>query len=269
MFNATGGMIIFRPQNNRATTPTSIFGGNQAKGGDGGIGGRGGTGNGGHGGTGGPAGVGGFGGFAAQGNGGSAGGAGDGIGGALDNHGVVSFIGVTISITNNQASGGAGGRGGTGGLAAGGDGGSGVVGGRGGDADGGSGGQGGSGGRGSGGGIFNTKSAILTIDPRLGTRKGSRQAKATDTITGNQATGGTGGEGGSGGAASVGRGGTPNGAIGRSNQGVSRTSASPGAGLGGGLARESSANVTINNTNITGNTASTNGDDVGEIAQPL
>jgi hypothetical protein len=262
MFNAAGGSVIIRPQNNRAATPISIFSGDQANGGDGGIGAAAGTGNGGLGGTGGPAGVGGFGGFAAQGNGGSASAAGDGIGGALDNNGVVSFVGVTVNITKNRSNGGAGGRGGTGGLAAGGDGGRGVVGGRGGDADGGIGGQGGAGGRGSGGGIFNAKGAILTIDPRLGARKGSRQSKATDTITANQATGRTGGEAGSGGAAFAGLGGNPNGTIGRSNQGIARTGASSGAGLGGGVAIFPGLSVKIDNTNIAGNTASTAANDV-------
>jgi hypothetical protein len=103
---------------------------------------------------------------------------------------------------------------------------------------------------------------MLTIDPRLGANKGSRQSKTTDTITGNQATGGTGGEGGSGGAAFEGLGGTPNGAIGRSTQGVSRTSAASGAGLGGGLATFPSLLVKIDNTNIAGNTASTGANDV-------
>jgi hypothetical protein len=262
MLNAAGGTIVFRSQNSRATTPASIFSGNQANGGDGGTGGQAATGNGGLGGTGRPAGVGGFGGFAAQGNGGSASAAGDGIGGALDNNGVVSFVGVTINITNNQANGGAGDRGGTGGLAVGGDAGSGVVGGRGGDADGGIGGQGGAGGRGSGGGIFNAKGAILTIDPRFGAKKRSPQANATNPITGNEAAGGMGGAGGQGGSAIAGPGGSPNGAIGRSTQGVSRTSASAGAGLGGGLATFPSLSVKINNTKIAGNTASTGANDV-------
>jgi hypothetical protein len=103
---------------------------------------------------------------------------------------------------------------------------------------------------------------MLTIDPRLGARKGSRQSKATNTITANQANGGPGGDGGPGGAASAGLGGNPNGPLGRSTQGVSRTSASAGAGLGGGLAFIPSQSIKINNTNIAGNTASTAANDV-------
>jgi hypothetical protein len=269
MFNAAGGTIVFRPQNSRARTPTSIFSGNQANGGDGGIGALAGTGNGGHGGTGGPAGVGGSGGFASQGNGGFASAAGDGLGGALDNNGVVSFVDVTINITNNQANGGAGGPGGTGGQAVGGDGGSGVVGGRGGDAYGGTGGSAGAGGMGAGGGIFNTKNAILTIDPRFGAKKRSPQTNATNTITGNEAAGGMGGAGGQGGSAVAGLGGNPNGTIGRSTQGVARESAPPGAGMGGGLAIFPGLSVKISNTNITANKASTTESNVLDLSKPV
>ena len=49
------------------------------------------------------------------------------------------------------------------------------------------GGNGGVGSNGLGGGIFNGTTGTLTISPRLGTRKGSRQSNATNTITANHA----------------------------------------------------------------------------------
>jgi hypothetical protein len=221
-----------------------------------------GTGNGGHAGIGGPRGVGGGGGSGGGGEGGSGSIAGDGIGGALDNAGTASFIGVTVNFTNNQANGGAGGRGGAGGLGVGGDGGNGVVGGHGGIGDGGTGGSAGAGGGGLGGAIFNSINASLTIDPRLGARKGSRQSKATDVITANQANRGLGGAGGQGGGAFAGLGGQPNGVIGFAIQGITRADAPPGTGQGGGLVQSPTMAVAIKNTRITGNTASTSNDDV-------
>jgi hypothetical protein len=267
IFNAMGGTIVIRPLNSRTTIPASTFDANQAIGGAGGLGARAAEGDGGLGRMGGPRGSGGSGGKGVGGSGAPGSIAGAGIGGALDNAGTVVFTGVTVNIRNNQALGGAGRSGGAGGLGEGFPGGDGVLGGQGGSGIGGPGGNGGIGGDGLGGGIFNATSAKLTIDPRLGAKKGSPQSKATDTITGNQAKGGIGGAGGQGGGAFAGQGGHPNGLAGSASQGAAGADERAGAGLGGGLVRDPSPNVTINNTKITGNTASTAGNDVGEIAE--
>jgi hypothetical protein len=187
---------------------------------------------------------------------------GDGIGGALDNAGTVSFTGVTVNFTQNQANGGAGGRGGDGGLGVGGAGGRGAVGGHGGPGTGGTGGSAGAGGVGLGGAIFNAGNASLTIDPRLGAKKGSRQSKATNLITANQANRGLGGAGGKGGIGVGGPGGQPNGGIGLSVNGTTGADGAPGTGSGGGLVQSPTKAVVIMNTTITGNTASTENNDV-------
>jgi hypothetical protein len=180
----------------------------------------------------------------------------------------VSFTGVTVNFANNLANGGAGGKGGSGNSGFGGEGGNGFVGGRGGDGTGGDGGTAGSGGDGFGGAIFNSLHASLTIDPRLGAKKGSPQSKATDSISGNHANRGPGGAGGQGGNGFGGLGGQPNGVQGSDLQGSSSPDASPGIGVGGGLVENSSNNVAIRNTQIAGNTASTEDNDVliGPIA---
>jgi hypothetical protein len=92
---------------------------------------------------------------------------------------------VTVNIGPNSAATPGGGDGG-GGVPSGGTGGNasaGSTGGAGGNAFGPSGADAGAGGDAFGGGIANNGS--LTIEPRLGARKGSKQAKATDTISGN------------------------------------------------------------------------------------
>jgi hypothetical protein len=116
-----------------------------------------------------------------------------------------------------------------------------------------------------GGGIFNATGAKLTLDPRLGARKGSRQSKAVDNVTANQANRGLGGPGGQGGDGFGGSGGRLNGAAGAGLAGPAGPAGLAGAGVGGGVVRDTSLIVTINNTNITGNTASTTGNDVGGV----
>ena len=122
---------------------------------------------------------------------------------------------TSLAISSNVAVGGASGAGALGGQGTGGAGGDGVLGLNFGDA-GGSGGpgnagdstdfggggsaNGGAGGIGSGGGIFNATTGTLTINPRLGAKKGSKQAKATDVITTNIAASASGGQAGAGGA---------------------------------------------------------------------
>ena len=102
--------------------------------------------------------------------------------------------------------------------------------------------------------------APLTLAPREGARKGSRQAKATDTITANLAILGFAGPGGFAGGATPGQGG-PNSSAGTATAGTPGPQGSPGVGLGGGLDRLSAADVFITNTSITGNKASTADDD--------
>ena len=100
-------------------------------------------------------------------------------------------------------------------------------------------------------------SGTLTIAPRLGTKKGSKQSKATDTITANQANGGPAGLGGAGGGAAGGQGQAPGGTAGQAFPGTPGVAGVAGAGIGGGLELFPGGHVTIDNTNITGNTAST------------
>ena len=68
-------------------------------------------------------------------------------------------------------------------------------------------GRGGIGGDGEGGAIDNAQMGVLTINPELGAKKGSKQSKATDLVTGNQANSGAGGSGGGAGTATAGTGG--------------------------------------------------------------
>ena len=67
------------------------------------------------------------------------------------------------------------------------------AGGNGGNATGGNGGNAGLGNDGSGGGIKVFRRATLVLKPRLGAKKRSKQASATDVITANSASGGQGG----------------------------------------------------------------------------
>jgi hypothetical protein len=165
----------------------------------------------------------------------------------------MSFTGITVSFTSDQANSGVGGAGGAGGSAAGGEGGSGEqsTAGNPGDGDGGTGGPAGNGSIGQGGGILDMTSGSLSLEPRLGAKRGSKQAKATDVITANQANALPGGAGGAPGQSSV-------------NRGVSMPkSGAPGIsgeGSGGGIAIFGTA--IIDNTTITGNQASTDDRDV-------
>jgi hypothetical protein len=186
---------------------------------------------------------------------------GGGTGGALANEGTASLTGVTVNFSGNFAEAGAGGIGGAGGFGGGGTGGNGQLGGNGGDGLGGSDANGGNGGNGLGGAILNGATGTLTIDPRQGARKGSRQSKATNTITSNQAVQGAAGAKGEGSLGQSGDGGTPNGARGSSSAGMPGVDGSPGRGLGGGVLLVEGGNATIKNTTISGNMASTAGND--------
>jgi hypothetical protein len=81
-------------------------------------------------------------------------------------------------------------------------------------------------------------------------------------IIDNQANLGHAGMAGSGGGATGGQGGTSNGSVGQATPGIAGTIGANGMGEGGGVFRASGANVTINNTQIAGNSASTSGSDV-------
>ncbi len=173
---------------------------------------------------------------------------------------------MTVNFSNNQAQSGVGGVGGAGGSGTGGSGGTGNGGGgSGGNATGGTGGAGGEGGTGIGGGIFNAVTGTLTINPRLGAKKGSKQAKATDVITANLAASASGGLAGAGGGATGGIGIVPGG-------NGTATPGQPGAadlfsvGVGGGIATFGTTH--IDNTLITGNHASTNDPNVDGTITP-
>jgi len=203
IFNSASATITFTGAKNITNPPVSTFSGNKAVGGFGGNGGAGGSatgGNGGNGGTGSSPSSGGNAGSAFAGSGGNGGRGGLAQGGGLYDDGAASFTGVTVDFTNNQAVGGAAGNGGEGGNHAfGGFAGNGVngPGGNGGSATGGNGGSAEINGLASGGGIIVDVSGTLSLEPRLGAKKGSKQASATDLITGNSATPGAAGTAGS------------------------------------------------------------------------
>ncbi len=265
LYNDVGGTVVYKAGKNPKNPTPSLFVSNTAEGGLGGFGGNGGTGGGGDGGGGQNA-TGGFGGTGLGGFGGQGGGAGDGDGGGLDNNGTATFTGITVNFTSNQAVSGTGGRGGNGGTATGGFGGNGAVGGRGGNATGGNGGDGGFSSFGIGGGIHNANATTLLIDPRLHTKKGSKQSKATDLITGNKALASVGGAAGFGASATAGSGGTVGGSIGTATNGTNGASHPLSIGAGGGIFTVATA--TIDNTSITGNTASSLDNDVDGTIVP-
>ncbi len=220
--------------NNVAVGAVGSFGG--GNGGNGALGNAGGNGGEGVGGAGGA---------------GGAGGVGQG-GGIFNGGGATLTSTTTLAISTNVATGGTGGSGGAGG--------NGIAGipSTGGRAIGGTGGDSGEGASGVGGGIFNATTGTLTLKPRLGVTKGSRQAKATDVITTNKALAATGGQAGAGGSAT--------GGLGRPSLGVNGVNgvATPGqpgvtdlfsAGVGGGIANVGTA--LVDNTTISGNQAST------------
>ena len=113
-----------------------------------------------------------------------------------------------------------------------------------------------------GGAIDNTSMGVLTINPELGAKKGSKQSKATNLFTGNLADSGAGGIGGGRGSATGGMGGMSGGQNGTSTPGSQGPSGLSGSGIGGGLNLESGGTAKILNTNVTGNRASTTDDDI-------
>jgi hypothetical protein len=83
-----------------------------------------------------------------------------------------------------------------------------------------------------------------------------------DVITGNSAAAGIGGAEGSLGVAQAGTGGSPSGVSGGSFLGHFGTAGTPGTGVGGGLDLVTGGTVVIDNTTISGNSATTTDNDV-------
>ena len=90
----------------------------------------------------------------------------------------------------------------------------------------------------------------------------SKQFKATDTISANQADRGSAGAGGTAGGAIGGQGQAPGGPAGQAFPGIAGVAGVEGVGVGGGLDFFPGGDATIDNTNITGNNASTADNDV-------
>ena len=172
------------------------------------------------------------------------------------------FTGVTVSFRANEVAGNNGGDGGDGGSGFGGKGGNGASGGNGGDGSAGNGGAGGFGSGGEGGAIANFAGGNLTIKPRLGAKKGSKQSRATNLITANQAIAGPGAPGGAAGQAGGGLGGASGGAAGLAHPGNPGPNELAGAGIGGGLYLSNGGTVSIDDTTVTANTATTSHSDV-------
>jgi hypothetical protein len=262
LVNAVGARANFTgsPQNLSGETVV-LFLGNRTTAGAGGAGGVGGTGQGGFGGNGGstPTSQGGHGGMGMGGLGGAGSDGGLADGGGFLNNGNLAFTAVTLNMNNNVAIGGAGGTGGNGGNAFGGVGGSGAQGGSGGLAQSG---NGGNGGIARGGGGFNPSTGVPLISPRQGAVAGSPQARATSFIQLNQAIGQGPGQGGNAGVAIPGAGGTPEGPIGIVKKGAAGTQGALGLGIGGGLYISSGGSVTLQNTTVSLNHASTSSPDI-------
>ena len=265
VFNDEGATFVLRAKNARAVTPASAFIANQAHGGEGGVGGAASTGVGADGGLGTQDGIGGTGGEGGEGGGGLGGSGGNALGGALANEGSAALTGVTVNFRGNQASGGAAGPGGAGAIGVGGAGGNGGHGGAGGPGVGGFGGNGAIGGDASGGAIYTQPNASIVIAPRLGAKKGSKEARSTNVISGNTATGGSGGTGGALGTATAGAGGNPGGANGKVELGSPVLNGVSGRGKGGGLFGDAGPGLSVFNTRIKGNRASTSDNDVSLI----
>ena len=125
---------------------------------------------------------------------------------------------------------------------------------------------GGLGGEAFGGGLFNANNTTLVLNPRLHSRKGSQQSKATDLITLNQALLAAGGAFGTGGSATAGQGGSPGGAAGTAKPGATGQAHPLSIGAGGGIFTVATA--TVDFTMITGNFASSLDNDVDGTITP-
>ena len=101
------------------------------------------------------------------------------------------------------------------------------------------------------------------IAPSKGAKKGSTQASATNSIMANRALNTfRGGFGGAGGGAQMTAAGFPNAPPPLLVQGLPGADGKPGNGIGGGVFLDPAGSATIDNTSITGNTASTTDNNV-------
>jgi hypothetical protein len=267
--NAAGATITLRARKHTSSPAVSTFSMNDALGGLGGVGGRGGSASGGGTSGGQPGGgAGGAGGSAVGGLGGNGGGGGLGWGGGFFDNGNASFTGVTVNFNNNLAAGGLAGSGGNGGSGQGGHGGnsSNVEGGNGGNATGGNGGNTGLPGLAFGGGIIVENTGSLVLKPRLGAKKRSKQASATDVITSNTAlAGGIAIAIGVGGGATAGVGGSgqPSGDNGTAKDGDNGEILRTQNSVGGGIAIFGTAH--LDNVSVAGNHAITDPNTDGTV----
>ncbi len=260
LFNDQGGAVVFKAQRSVRSQQPSVLSSDGALGGRGGDGGFAGGAFGGLGGTSAAVSAGGIGGVAVGANGGSAGAGGSGFGGGVYTQGLISMAGVTANFTKNEVRAGNGGDGGKAREANGGAGGVGKTGGKGGDATGGDGGDGGESGTSIGGGIMVDHSGALILNPRIGAKRGSKQAKGVDLITGNLARAAGGGEGGEAGTTVAGAGGVQNGKAGTATPGGDGSFRTLSLAIGGGVGVAGMA--TLVNANITGNQADSSDNDV-------
>ena len=198
---------------------------------------------------------GGLGGPAEGGTGGVGGDGGLAEGAGFANAGNFSFTGITLNANTNEVVAGTNGSGGQGGSAVGGNGGNGNRGGDGGNA--------GNTGNTFGGG-FNAPTGVLFIDPRKGTLAGSAQSRAQSLIRFNQAVadpqsaGGTNGRDNPGGSGL----GQINGHFGTSGSGSVGSPGLLGQNRGDGLFLTSGGTVTLRNTLVTSNQATTSDPEV-------
>ena len=276
LFNVVGGRASFTaPATNPTRETVALFANNSAIAGQGGAGGQGSDSQGGFGGNGvfgSPAlpSHGGLGGPAEGGTGGVGGDGGLAAGAGFANAGNLSFTGITLNANTNQVVAGSNGSGGQGGSAVGGDGGNadrggtGDRGGDGGDAVGGSGGNAGNAGNAFGGGGFNAPTGVLFIDPRQGAPAGSAQSRARSLIRFNQALPGSQSVGGSNGRDNPGGPGIGpiDGHFGTSRSGSLGSPGLPGQDRGGGLYLSPGGTVTLRNTLVTLNQATTSDPDI-------
>jgi hypothetical protein len=147
-------------------------------------------------------------------------------------------------------------------MGSGGAGGTGGVGGNGGDAVSGNGGNAGNDGDALGGGGFNAPTGMLLIDPRQGTLPGSAQSRARSLIQTNQAHAGMPSASGIAGSAFAGGGGNLNGRVGTARSGIPGMPGHVGQDRGGGLYLSTGGNVTLRNTTVSLNQATTSDPDI-------
>ena len=167
-----------------------------------------------------------------------------------------------MNANTNQAVAGGNGSGGKGGAAFGGQGGNGDRGGNGGNAISGNGGNAGNDGNAFGGGGYNAPTGVLFIDPRQGALAGSAQSRARSLIRFNQAHPGLPSASGIAGAAVPGNPGNNGGRVGTARSGNPGSPGLLGQDRGGGLYLSPGGTVTLRNTVVSLNQATTGDPDI-------